>query len=321
MSLRRRIRWSQLRIGLVVSVFVSGISVLIFFIDEFRNAVEDRYSLYLRTYTTQTLRVRAPVWLAGQPVGFVKSLGFEPPTADDQRRLRVELSLRSTVRPYVTEGASAQIITSGLLGEAVVNILPATEPAPPLLEHTELPEARELDVFEVTDHLRALQDSARPVVRSWQEVRRRARDGPGTISLAQSHPEALDRLRRDLDDAANLFETIGTVGSNLVGVISSPEVLAAMEAVPARLRRVAELWGRGESSAGALSADTVIAVHLGNIAANLLVISERLESGRGSLGRFYRDEILAQEMEKTRRMVQALRAELAEARSRQLPSF
>lgn len=321
MSPRRRIRWSQLRIGLVVSVFVSGASVLIFFIDEFRNAIEDRYSLYFRTYTTQTLRVRAPVWLAGQSVGFVKSLAFEPPTVDDAQRLRVELSLRSRVRPYVTEGASAQIITSGLLGEAVVNILPATEPGPPLPEDTELPEARELDVYEVTDHLRALQDSVRPVAGAWQEVLRRAREGPGTISLVRAHPDELARLRGDLDDAANLFETLGTVGSNFAEVFSSPGVRAAMDSVPARMRRLAQHWKSGESSAGALSGDTIIGTRLESIAANLSSISERLESGRGTLGRFRRDQILAREIERTRRMVQALRAELAEARSRQLPSF
>lgn len=321
MSARRRIRWAQLRIGLMVSVFVTAASLVIFFIDGFRNAIEDRYSLYFQTYTTQTLRVKAPVWLAGQSVGFVRALTIEPPMVDDRQRLRVELSLRSRIRPFVTQGASAQVITSGLLGEAVINILPPTEPAPPLPEHSELPEARELDVYEVVTHLRALRDSVQPVIVAWGDVLRRAREGPGTLSLYRRRPEALARLRRDLEDAAGLFETIGVAGSNIEEISASPEVQAALDSVPARLMRLAELWERGRGTAGALAADTIVRSNLGNIVANVSAISARLESGRGTLGRLYRDEILAQEIEKTRRMVQALRAELLAARTRQLPSF
>ena len=126
-----RIRWSQLRIGALVSLVAIAGALAVFFIDDVRQAVEDRYTLYFRTFTTQALRPHAPVWLAGQPIGRVRRLSFEPPREDTRERLIVELSVLASARPYITEGAVAQVTTSGLIGEAVVNILPATEATPP----------------------------------------------------------------------------------------------------------------------------------------------------------------------------------------------
>ena len=52
----RRVRWSQLRIGVLVTLVVISTAILVFFIDNVRDAVEGRYSLRFYTFTTQALR-------------------------------------------------------------------------------------------------------------------------------------------------------------------------------------------------------------------------------------------------------------------------
>jgi phospholipid/cholesterol/gamma-HCH transport system substrate-binding protein len=310
MSAGRRIRWAQLRIGLATSLAVTAAAVLIFFIDDVRDAVEDRYTLYFHTFTTQALRPQAPVWLAGQPVGRIRRLRFEPPTGAAGERLRVELSIRAKAQPFITEGAAAQVITAGVLGEAVVNILPASEPGQPLADRSELPTAAELDPFKVTRRLQTVYDSVPGVAERWRELLARLRDGRGTLPRLLRRPEDIVELQRNLDALAAVFDTVRTAAGRVAGLLRDREVRAALDRLGPRLTRLAEQW-RGAGSVGGFARDTAIAARLEAVSRNLGRVVGRLESGRGTLGRLLQDRALARELEKTREMLRELRAGLA----------
>jgi len=306
-----RVRWSQLRIGVMVTLVFTGSAFLVFFIDNVRGALEGRYTLHFYTFTTQALRPRAPVWLAGQPVGEVGALRFEPPRSGVPERLVVELHIGVDAQPFITEGAVAQVTTASLLGEAVVNILPAAEPAPALRDGDELPTARELDPSYLTRRLEDLYDSVPPVTDRWRRLMDQLRHGGGTLPRMVRRPTELRELFANLNRVSAALDTIGSAAGGLAGVLADEDVRVALDRIGPRIQRLARLWDERSGSAGGFATDTALAARLGAIAENVGVIRERLESGRGSLGRLLYDEALAIELERTRALLTELRADFA----------
>jgi phospholipid/cholesterol/gamma-HCH transport system substrate-binding protein len=307
------VRWSQLRIGVLVTLVTVLIAVLVFFIDDVRSAVEDRYSLFLSTLTTQTLRPRAPVWLAGQPVGSVRGLSLAPPSADPSGLLRIELSIDVSAQPFITEGAAAQIISSSLLGEAVVNILPATEPGRPLTHGEELPAASELDPFQVSKTLRVIWDSIRPATDRWREVSAQLRHGRGTLPQLLRRPEEVRELRADLRLLGATIDTIRIAATGFADLMADPEVRSALQRLGPRLQKLADQWDAGSGTLGRFASDTVMKDRLDAISLRFERIGTRLESGRGTLGRWLYDRALADEIARTREVLRDLKREFRAA--------
>ncbi len=313
MSVPHRILWSQIRIGLLVTVALTLGSLAVFFIDETRKAIEDRYTLYFHTFTTQTLRPRAPVWLAGQPVGQVTRIRFEPPSRGRGELLHVELSLEARVQPLITEGAAAQVITSGLIGEAVVNIVPVSVPSPPLLDLSDLPTAAEIDPAQILGRLRELSDSIRPVAEHWRRVLDVALDGPGTVTRFIQRPAETRALAERLDRMSQNFEQMSRVAANFSDVFTDPGVRAALERIGPRLEKLGADWQLSGGSVAAFNGDTALAARLDRISSSASRISERLSSGRGTLGRLMHDRVLATELAETKELLRELRADLRAA--------
>jgi phospholipid/cholesterol/gamma-HCH transport system substrate-binding protein len=315
-----RISWSQLRIGLAVSFLVTVSTVLVFFIDSVRDALEDRYSLHFHTFTTQVLRPRAVVWFAGQPVGKVRRLDIVPPTRGTSERLRVELHISVSAQPFITDGAMAQITTASMLGEAVINILPASEPGPPLADQSEIPTASELDPSRTTRLLEATYDSLGPVIERWRQVREQLTDGDGTLAQLLRNPEGARELQRHLRRLAATFDTVQIAASGFQDVFSDTAVRRALERIGPRIEQLAATWSDNEGTLGAIVTDTVMRAHLDSIARRVDGVSQRLDTGKGTLGRLKNDEALAVELERTREALEALRAELQGLRGRSGPS-
>jgi ABC-type transporter Mla subunit MlaD len=314
MSTGPRILWSQLRIGVLTTAFFTVVSLGVFFIDQVRDSIEDRYTLYFHTFTLQTIQPRAPVWLAGIPVGHVVDMEFLPPATDTRERLRVVLSVSAIAQPFISEGARAQVITSGLLGEAVVNVLPATEAGAPLGDRGELSTARGLDPFEVTRRLRSLYDSVPPVAERWDEVLRQVREGRGSLPRLVRKPSDLLELQRNLSELSASFDTLRIAADRFRSFVSEPDVREALGRLGPRLGQITEQWQETDGSIGEFSRDSMLTSHIEAIAATLERLNRRVEGGRGTLGRLLNDRILDQELARTREMLGTLRSDLGEMR-------
>ncbi|UCF19666.1 MAG: MCE family protein [Gemmatimonadota bacterium] len=311
---RRGIAWSQLRIGLVVTFAVTMTAFAVFFIDEVSDRLEKRYPLHFHTSTTQSLRIRTPVWLAGQAVGVVDRLDFRPPDEDQKGRLTVGLAVNIDAAELITDGAAVEIITAGLLGEAVVNIRPATVPGPPLPAGSEIPAALEIDPSQVTLRAQAFYADLRPVLDRWRQVRDTALAGDGTIGRLMQNLDELRLMQRNLRQLSVLFGNISDAANSVRDFVSEDEIQAKLGRVPARVERLHDLWRARDGSAGHLLSDSSLARHMEGLAGSLARISERLDTGRGSLGRFLNDRALETELERTRRQLAELRAGLLSPR-------
>jgi hypothetical protein len=218
--------------------------------------------------------------------------------------------VRTSVRPYITEGATAQVISATRLGQTVVNILPASSPGPPVEPGGELPTDPGLDPGAVLDRLRDVSDSVGPTIEGWSRVLARARQGPGTLSRLLTRPDELEAFRARLDRLALLMDNLAGTGVRFASVLQERQVRSHIAAIAERLPALKETWSGDGGSIAALAADTLIVGRLRRIESGLDRIASRVETGRGTVGRLLHDEALATEWMEARQAVRELRSDL-----------
>ncbi len=307
MAIRAGILWSQLRLGVIVSSAITVFVIAVFFVDDIQDAFKQHYTLHFHTFTAQTLQSRAPVWLAGQVVGSVTSIEFLPPRGEENEHLRVELRIVTGVQPLILEGSTAQVITTGIVGQTVVNIVPARSGVP-LSDGAQLSTAPEVDAMELSRRLNAYRDSAAEVAERWRAVLAAASTGDGTIARMRRHRRELDQLREQLGLVSALFDRLGTAAGGLVELLSHPEVRSSLGRLGPRIATLSERLSA--SPLTRVASDGSIERNLDSLLMRAERMKYRIENGGGSLGRALYDRSLSDELERTRQMLSDLRHEL-----------
>ncbi len=112
------------QIEIAVGVFLAAGFLALFFLalqaTNFRLASGmEGYTLMARFENIGTLRVRAPVTMAGVRIGRVADIRFDPNTYEAVVTLRIDPKIRT-----IPDDTFASIYTSGLLGEQYVGLSP-----------------------------------------------------------------------------------------------------------------------------------------------------------------------------------------------------
>lgn|SRR5690606_8818902 len=114
---------SDLLVGLFV---LAGLAAMLFLALKVGNLASfsfaDGYALTARFDNIGGLKARAPVKSAGVVVGRVASIGFDPKT------FRATVNLEIDERYRFPKDTSASILTSGLLGEQYIGLVPGGDP-------------------------------------------------------------------------------------------------------------------------------------------------------------------------------------------------
>ena len=302
---RAPIGWRDVRTGVVVLLLSVPVFTAIFFLDALRRAFLEGPALVVVADDIRGLETGADVWVAGRPAGRVARISFLGSGEGAENRVAVRLVLLREAAPTIRRDARAHIGGSALLEPAVVKLTPGSPDAPPFDFADTLAVTPMLDV----EDFRALADSGRTAAETLaaelEALDATMRTGSGT----------LPRLRRDSTLRARLGRQSARIGAlreawrREAGV----RALVADTALRARAGRIALRLDSLTADSAARRVDEV-REELRGAAASLSGrterISDRIEAGQGSLGRFATDEELRIQAERTRALVDSVRTEL-----------
>src|ERR1019366_10700610 len=125
MPQQQRVRWAQLRVGVMVIVSLVLFAVAIFFISGQVGFFTRHYTLKAYLSSAGDLREGAQVRLSGIAVGNVSKIGISP--YDDRKRaVEVDLKIARPFQKRIREDSLASVDTVGLLGDSYVDITRGT---------------------------------------------------------------------------------------------------------------------------------------------------------------------------------------------------
>lgn len=295
--MRRVPAWSQLRFGLACVALIAIGTAAIFFIDRLGEWARYRYRLLVYAESARDLTRGSPVWLAGVPVGRVWGVQFRGPETPTDRRIAIELRLRRAVQPLVTAGSEVRVITSGYLGEVVVNITPPAAAVPSLPDGASLVAASPVDIPEIIARFRQVQHLVPGARQRFAALRDRMRSAPHVRAWVE-HGEDAEIWAR-IRDAQRAWAALRNADGSLARLVADRRLLADLGRVTSQLARVVESAQEGQGTVARLRADTVLGPTLESAAARVGALAERFRQGEGTAGRLVHDRELRIQLERT----------------------
>ncbi|MFQ5696988.1 MAG: MlaD family protein [Myxococcota bacterium] len=202
MDAERRV---QLRAGFfTLAVLVAGATAVLL-LSQQGGLFSPRYTLYAEFTNIEGLTVNAPVHLAGNNVGRVRSIEFLQPGAP--RPIRVAMELDASVQSRIRSDSTALIGTIGLLGDKYVEISIGTLDAPGLPPGSRIQTQEAATFSELASKGRALLDNLVQLTSTADRIAETFDREMGSESLARLIA-AMDRLVRSVEEEDGLVHAL-----------------------------------------------------------------------------------------------------------------
>lgn len=313
----RSIAWSQLKVGILAVVALGLTAGLITMVGGGGGFAWQQYALRTRFTDVQGLKEGAVVRVAGVEVGTVDSVDFAG--AEVEVGLRIHKRMRNTI----TTASRASIGSLSLLGEATIDITPATEgtpladgdlipSVPPRGQLSTVADSATRSLDEATRLLRDMRAGRGTVgrlftddrlyreitafVEAAEQVTASLNQSRGTLGLLLNDPAAYGSLRDTLANLAAVTDRLRRGQGSLGRLVEDDRLAASLTATAGHLDQVTARLSRGEGTAGKLLTDDALYARLNAVSARLDQVLARLDAGDGSAGQLLRDKQLYENM-------------------------
>ncbi|MCK5832858.1 MCE family protein [bacterium] len=281
---------------IVVALLILGVAVLI--LGGEQGFMSRRYQLMARFERISGLQSGAPVWLAGQRVGFVSQIEF---VKDDADGVFIDVTMRidSRYSDLIRRDSEARIGTLGLLGDKLVGITLGSADSLKLKPGEYVKTDNPIDFEELIQRgVETFGDLAEGG-KSLKSIAAKIDSGEGTLGKLINDPSiyfdiaALTRSTEEIVDKINKNE--GNIGRLFNDTLLYDEMVASISDV----RELIDSIGDGRGTLGRLVKDPSLYDHLSASLGRIDTLIARVERGEGTSGKFISSDDLYREVTST----------------------
>ena len=275
----REVRWSQLKVGLLVVASSIALALLVILMSgPIDGLLHRRITIYARVTNASDLMPGAAVNLQGVMIGTVKRIRIN--TAYPNAPVEIRMLVSTQYIQALHTDSVVTLDTVGVLGDTVVDI-DSTHATGPLLADGD-------------SMLVSQTPSIQDVVRSSQST------------IVQINA-ILSRLQ-DLTDAINTGQ--GSLGK----LVHDPKMYNQAVTALASLQRVADQINGGHGSLGKLVNDDTFYNRTNDAVTHLDNITSAIDAGQGSMGKLMHDDTLYNNLNQTAAKANQLLAQIQQGR-------
>jgi phospholipid/cholesterol/gamma-HCH transport system substrate-binding protein len=291
MPSQQEVRWSQLKVGVIVLIAAVVLTTLLFLMTSASGLGVFSKKLTIPVYFENSagLKEGAAVNLQGVTIGNVKSIAV---VTDPDRKLtpvRVVLKLDSKFAASLKEDSKAALTTVGVLGDTVVDINSQFAKGPLLKDGDEL---KTLETPTLTDVVKASQgtiESLNVILAKMNTIVDNLESGKGSIGMLINNPDLYNKANATVDElqklARNLNEGKGSVGK----LITDDSLYNRLNETSGKLENIANALDAGKGTAGMLLKDDSMYKNLNSTLAHANSLLADADAGKGGLGLMLKD--------------------------------
>jgi phospholipid/cholesterol/gamma-HCH transport system substrate-binding protein len=295
MAERSKVRWSQLKVGVVALAAMAIAAALIFLLTS-RQGLLTSYSV-LRTYMSDAsgLQEGTPVRLNGINIGYLDKLRLTN-TGNLRRAVELVLQVRTRYLPDIPVDSVAQIAASNLLGDKFINITKGTSPNQ-VQPDAELASLQTQDIPELMAGMSNLLGSFQMIVNRVDNLMAGVEQGKGTIGKFLNDPELYNRTVGIAAEAQQLLTDARKGGGTLSKLIYDPSLYNDAQAPIKRIDAILADLQAGKGTAGKLMYDTALYDQATGIATQIKGLLANLQAGKGTAGMLLKDDQVGQRLD------------------------
>ena len=290
-----KVRWSQLKVGVVGLTAFLILSVLIFLLTSSKNPFLRTVTLHVYMDDASGITASTPVRLNGITIGSVDRVTLSN-SADPKRTVEFDLLVLEKYLPEIPVDSVAEVTASNLLGDKFINITKGRAPRH-IEDGGEIKSLQAQDIPELMAQSASLLATFQTIVNRLDALLAGVEQGKGNIGKLLKDEELYDRLNGIGSEMQQLLADVrgghGTISKLIYDDSLYQEVRSPLQRADAIL---ADLQA-GQGSAGKLLKDPALFDEAKQSLAEIKALLADVNAGKGTVGKLMKDEQLHQHLD------------------------
>jgi phospholipid/cholesterol/gamma-HCH transport system substrate-binding protein len=291
----KKVRWSQLKVGVVGLVAFVILAALIFLLTSSKGFFQKTALLHTFMDDASGMAEGTPVRLNGFTVGSLDKVELITPS-EPKRSVRFIMKVQEKFLRQIPVDSVAGISAANLLGDKFINITKGRNPQT-VKDGAEIKSLQAQDIPELMAQTANLLQTFQTIVTRLDSLLAGVEAGKGNIGKLLKDEELYNRLNGIATEGQNLLADVrkgqGTISKLIYDDALYQEIRSPIKRVDALL---ADLQA-GNGSAGKLLKDPVLYDEAKASLAEIRVLLADLNAGKGTAGKLLKDDALHKRLE------------------------
>jgi phospholipid/cholesterol/gamma-HCH transport system substrate-binding protein len=285
----RKVRWSQLKVGIVGICAFLILFVLIFLLTQSKGFFHN--TVTLRTFMDDASGITegTPVRLNGILVGALDKVTLTN-SKDRKRAVEFDMQVRSEYLSQIPEDSVVGIAASNLLGDKYLNITKGI--GKPAKDGAELQSLQSQDIPELMAQMSGLLKSFQGIVGRVDNLLVGVEQGKGNIGLLLKDDELYTRLNGIASEGQGLLKDIRNSKGTFSKLVYSDELYNEIRAPLKRIDAMLADMQAGQGTAGKMLKDPALYDDARGTIAEIKSLIADLNGGKGTAGKLLKDDTL-----------------------------
>ncbi len=287
---REKVRWSQLKVGVVGLTAFVIVFVLVFLLTSSRGIFQRNEPLYTYMEDASGMANGTPVRLNGITIGFLDGLQLTG-SRDPARAVRFDMLVKRRYLVDIPVDSIAAIAAANLLGDKFLNITRGQDPRT-VQPGGELKSQQGQDIPELMAQSANLLSSFQTIVKRVDNLLAGVEQGHGNIGLLLKDEQLYRTLNAIASEGQKLLADVRNGQGSVSKLLYSDEFYQELRSPIRRIDKMLADLDAGQGSAGKLLKDPALYDELQKGIAEIRTLVADINSGKGTAGKLLKDETL-----------------------------
>jgi phospholipid/cholesterol/gamma-HCH transport system substrate-binding protein len=316
MPSQQEVRWSQLKVGVIVLVSTVILVTLLFLMTSSSGLGILSHKLTVTTYFENSagLKTGAAVQLEGVTIGTVKSVTIDNSPERKLTPVKVIMKLNDKFTSSLKKDSKASLSTVGVLGDTVVDINSQFAAGPSLQDGDEL---KTTETPSLTDVVKASQgtiESLNVILAKMNVIVDNLQSGKGSIGQLINNPDLYNKADKTVDELLTLEKNLNAGRGSIGKLMTDDTMYNRLNDAAGKLEGIANSLNAGKGTAGMLLKDDSMYKNLNSTLKHANSILEQADAGKGGLGLMLKDPKFREDLSNTLTQVNTLVSGVNEGR-------
>lgn len=299
MPSQQEVRWSQLKIGVIVLVAVVILTTLLFLMTSSSGLGFLSHKMMVTTYFENAagLKNGAEVELQGVTIGTVKSIAVSTAPEHKLTPVQVVMKLDSKFQPSLHTDSTAALSTVGVLGDTVVDINSQVATGPPLQNGDVLQTHETPSIQDVVKASQGTIENMNAVLAKLNNIVDNMQSGKGSFGQLLTNPALYNKFTDAADQVDQLTAKLNS-NSNTLGKFmnDNAEMYNRLNDAVGKVDDITKNLQNGKGSAGKMLVDDSLYNNANASLVHLNSILADADAGKGSVGMLIKDPTFAKNL-------------------------
>ena len=308
MPSQQEVRWSQLKVGVIVLISTIVLVTLLFLMTSSSGLGIFTHKLTVVTYFENSagLKTGAAVNLEGVTIGTVRTVTIDNSPERKLTPVKVVMKLDDRYGANLKKDSKASLSTVGVLGDTVVDINSQFAVGPRLQDGDEL---KTLETPSLTDVVKASQgtiESLNVILAKMNVIVDNLQTGKGSVGQLINNPDLYNKASNTADELLKLAKNLNAGRGSIGKLMTDDTMYNRLNDAVGKLENIADSLNSGKGTMGKLLKDDSMYKNLNSTLEHANSLMADADAGKGGLGLMLKDPKFRQDLSNTLTQVNSL---------------